>query len=770
MAPLRGFLLTPTYRLSGGAPVVHLHGILETGEPCLLLDDRVRPYFFIPLSRLADARRAARGLVAEETEQVTFAGDAVARVTVTAPGEVPALRQKLERVGIECFEADVRFTTRYLIDRGLRGSFEVEGPFDVARGVGRVYRNPELRPARWAPVLRVLSLDIETSPRGDVIYSIAFHMGSEERVLIVHDRPVAGAEDFTTEEAMLRRFLALVREWDPDVLSGWNVVDFDLAVLQRRCHQHGLRCALGRTEDEIEIRRDASFTRESRALLQGRLVLDGLSLVRGAFIRLEDYKLETAAQTFLGRGKLFTGDGRHRQIEAAYREDPESLVAYNLLDAKLVSEILVHTHLIELAVQRSMMTGMPLDRVSAAIASVDSLYLAETRRRGVVTPSVSSEAKSARLTGGYVMDSVAGLYRNILVFDFKSLYPSIIRTFNIDPLTFVAHPTPDTPAVRAPNGAHFRREPRGILPELVARLAQERAEAKRAGDPIASNAVKILMNSMYGVLGSGASRLFAPQVANAITGFGQHLIQFAADCVRARGLEVIYGDTDSLFVHSRADDAGRATALAEDLRQGITAEVARHVRERYGCESFLELEFETLYARFFMPELRGGKGGSKKRYAGLIEADGADEIEFVGLESVRRDWTEVSKRLQHGLLDRVFHDQPVEDFVRHFVGRLRAGELDQQLVYKKAVRKALDAYTKTTPPHVRAARLAANSGRIVEYVMTAAGPEPAGEVTAPLDYDHYLEHQLKPVAEAILRFVGADFDELTGRKKQLSLF
>lgn len=746
--------------------MVHLYGVLETGEPCLVLDDRFRPYFFVRASRGDDVRRVAPKLPLEPVPLVDFGGEAVLRVEGVHPSDIAQQRQRLERLGIECFEADIRFTSRYLIDRGIRGAFEIEGPSETAAGVGRVFRNPELRPARWAPQLRILSLDIETNPRGSELYSIAMQMGDEERVLIVYDRPVRGAEDFTTEDALLRRFFEILREWDPDVLTGWNVVDFDLAVIQKRCRQYGLRCALGRTDDELEIRRDASFTREGRAILQGRLVLDGLSLVRGAFIRLEDYKLETAAQTFLGRGKLFTGAGRHRQIEASYREDPEQLVEYNLLDARLVSEILAKTNLVELAVQRSMLTGMPMDRVSAAIASVDSLYLFEARKRGVVAPSVSADAKSARLTGGYVMDSEPGIYRNILVFDFKSLYPSIIRTFNIDPLTFAAQAGADASTLKAPNGAHFRREPTGILPDLVARMAEAREGAKRAGDGVASNAIKILMNSMYGVLGAGASRLFAPPVANAITGFGQSLIQFAASCARKRGHDVIYGDTDSLFVDPHEDDEAKALAIADELRRGITAEVAAHVRERWGRESFLELQFETLYRRFFMPELRGGKGGSKKRYAGLVDG----EIEFVGLESVRRDWTEVSKRLQHGLLDRVFRDEPVAEFVREFVRELRSGAFDEQLVYKKAVRKALESYTKTTPPHVRAARLAGDGGRIVEYVMTAAGAEPAADVKGSLDYEHYVEHQLKPVAEAILRFVGEDFDDLTGRRKQLSLF
>ncbi len=178
-----------------------------------------------------------------------------------------------------------------------------------------------------------------------------------------------------------------------------------------------------------------------------------------------------------------------------------------------------------------------------------------------------------------------------------------------------------------------------------------------------------------------------------------------------------------------------------------------------------------MYRRFFLPEVRGGKIGSKKRYAGLlVEAGGSERLEFVGLESVRRDWSDVSKRFQNGLLDLVFHDQAVEDFVRGFVAGLRAGRFDRELVYRKAVRKNLDAYTKTTPPHVRAARRRQRpGGRLVEYVMTLNGPEPSGEETAPPDYAHYIEHQIKPVADAILRFLGTSFDSLLQSKRQLRL-
>ena len=291
-------------------------------------------------------------------------------------------------------------------------------------------------------------------------------------------------------------------------------------------------------------------------------MLDGLALMHGAFIRLPDYRLETAAQALLGRGKLITGHQRADAILRAYQDDTERFVAYNLEDARLVSDILAHTGLIELAVERSLLTGMPLDRVSAAIASVDALYLGALRGRRRVAPSVGGSAADVRLTGGYVMDSLPGLYRNVLVFDFKSLYPSIIRTFNLDPLELVPDGDPRDSIV-APNGARFRRDERGILPVLVEHLGAARERAKAEGQKVKSNAIKILMNSLYGVLGAGASRLFSPDVSNAITHFGQFLIRTAAEFASAQGYRVIYGDTDSLFVDAGVDDADEALVRAE---------------------------------------------------------------------------------------------------------------------------------------------------------------------------------------------------------------
>jgi DNA polymerase-2 len=762
----RGFILTPTYRIHGGRPAVHLHAVLESGEPALVIDDRLAPYFFVA-ERDAPA---VRGATVTPTALRTFAGEPVARVEVALPGDVPPLRRRLADAGVTCFEADLRFAYRWLIDHDLRGAFAVEGPFQRRPGVGRVYHDPVIAPAAWTPRLRLLSLDIETSPDAARLHSIAVAGTGGERVWMVHRRAVSGAEVVADERELLVRFLAHVRAADPDVLTGWNVCDFDLAVLLAACRRTGLRCTLGRTEDELELQRDQNFTREARAVLTGRVVLDGLALMRSAWVRLDDYRLETAARTLLGKGKLIAGEHRAAEIEAAYHHDPARLAAYNLEDARLVLELLERTGLVELTVGRSLLTGMQLDRVSAQIAAVDSLYLRALRARGRVAPSVEGarDGEVASITGGLVLESRPGLYRNIVVFDFKSLYPSLIRTFNIDPLTHVPAPAVDAAVIRTPGGAAFRRDEPGILPALVARLWDERAQARAAGDATAAQAIKILMNSLFGVLGSPASRLFSPAVANAITLAGQHVIRVAAQAVERRGLRVIYGDTDSLFVDLDEPDAVRAGARAEELRAGVGGEVAAALAGEFGCESHLELEFEKVYTRFLLPEVRSGAAGSKKRYAGLVDG----KLEIVGLEAVRRDWSQVARRFQRELLELVLCDRPVADFVRDFVADLRAGRFDGQLAYRKTVRKPIDAYTRTTPAHVKAARKqGGGAGRVVTYVVTRAGPEPVGHTTAAPDREHYVTQQLKPLADAILRFVpGRDFDDLSGARKQLSLF
>ena len=758
-----GFLLQPTYRVRDGVPVVQLYGRLEDGRAFQIEDDRFRPYFFV---RAEDAEllRGDPRAVIEPSELRSFASHALVRVEAPAPAAVPPLRDRITRAGQPTFEADVRFPYRYLIDAGLRAGVSITGASSVRGGLIH-FANPALAPADVHPALRVVSLDLETDPSAGEIWSIALLGDDIDEVHLAGRGAVTGATPHADERALLAAAAQRIREVDPDVITGWNVVDFDLRVWASRAAALRVPLELGRVAGEMLFQEEFGFTREARAVVPGRVVLDGLALVRDA-LRLDDYRLGAVAQELLGRGKRIAQVADPAaEIARMYREDPAALVAYNREDARLVLDILAHEGLLSLAVERSLLSGMQLDRVGASIASFDLLYLPELRKRGFAAPSVVAERPAALVSGGAVLDSVPGMFTDVALFDFKSLYPSLIRTFQLDPL---AHALAGEDAIEAPGGARFARDG-AILPGVIERFMARRAAAKARGDRHADQAIKIMMNALFGVLGAASCRFFDPAIANAITGFGQEILHRTRDAFEAAGVPVIYGDTDSVFV--RLGARGRdARAEAERLRDHVQEQIADYVRGAHRVESHLELELECIYERFFMPRLRSGRSGSKKRYAGWASG----RLEVVGLESVRRDWPAVARRLQRGLLERAFTDAPVLPFVRETVEAVRRGELDDELVYAKRVRKgSLDRYTGAAPPHVQAARKAgARAGPLVRYVITSCGPEPVfhGQaLPSDIDRSHYVERVLRPIAEAILEPLGLHTEDALGEPRQLGL-
>jgi len=796
--PARGLILQPSYRIESGRPVVHLWGKLESGEPFLLRDARLVPHFFVAAADAARARALGARQIAA-THRVTLDGVPAARVEVPAPADTPPLRDRLADAGIPCYEADVRFGLRYLIDHRVRGAVAIGGEGRVVPGLGRVFDDPpEVGPADpaggWVPELAVLSFDIETDPRAQRLFSVAFHGCGAAEVLLWtprgHGCP-AGATPFGEEGELIAAFCRRVRELDPDVLTGWNVEDFDLAVLDRLARRAGIPgLELGRGGGALRLR--PSGRGGVTASIPGRLVLDGPKLLRGAFVRMESYGLDAVAREVLGEGKTAVaegggggeGGGRAEEILRMFEHDRARLVEYNLNDARLAAAILDKMQLVELAVERSLLTGLPPDRVAGSIAAFDLLYLTELGRRGVVAPTVRLAAERAAAAGGeptgggHVLEPEPGLWDHVLVFDFKSLYPSLIRTFNIDPLGFLRAPGAGGDPIVAPNGAAFAREP-GILPRLLDELFPRREAAKAAGDRVKSYAIKILMNSFYGVLGTPACRFYNPKVANAITGFGRELLLWTKERIEeGYGRRVLYGDTDSLFVDAGAADAVAARAAGRELVAALNRDLGAHVAATWRVESHLELEFERLYRRLFLPPARGGETGARKRYAGLVEEeDGSTRVVLTGMEAVRRDWTELARRVQRELYERLFHGRPVEEYLQGVVADLRAGRVDpHDLVYRKGLRKPPAEYTATTPPHVAAARkLPGRPPRVVAYLVTTAGPEPvrpsAGVApTHPPDVEHYVDKQIRPVAEPVLDLLGLEFARVIGDDRQMELF
>ncbi|GGU75885.1 DNA polymerase [Pseudomonas laurentiana] len=694
------------------------------------------------------------------------------------------LDKRLRAAGIELLEADVRPPERYLMERFITAPVSFTGRVDASG----VWLDAQLRPeSDYRPPLKLVSLDIETTERGE-LYSIALEGCGQRQVYMLG--PANGddqAVDFDLEYCASRaQLLERLNTWlarhDPDAIIGWNLVQFDLRVLHEHAQRLKVPLILGRGGEPMEWREHGSRS-HFFAGAAGRLIIDGIEALRSATWSFPSFSLENVAQTLLGEGKAIdTPYQRMDEINRMFAEDKPALARYNLKDCELVTRIFAKTELLTFLLERASVTGLPADRSGGSVAAFCHLYMPLMHRQGFVAPNLGGRPDEAS-PGGFVMDSRPGLYESVLVLDYKSLYPSIIRTFLIDPIGLVEglREPGDATSVAGFRGARFSRT-RHCLPSIVERVWQGREAAKRERNAPLSQALKIIMNAFYGVLGSSGCRFFDPRLASSITMRGHEIMRRTRELIEAQGYEVIYGDTDSTFVWlKRTHSEDDATAIGRRLVQQVNLWWQAHLQAEYGLTSALELQFETHYQRFLMPTIRGAEEGSKKRYAGLVRrADGHDEMVFKGLETVRTDWSPLARQFQQELYQRIFLRQPYQAYLREYVRQTLAGERDEQLIYRKRLRRPLADYQRNVPPHVRAARLADDyndrqgrprqyqNGGWISYVITLAGPEPLESRNAMIDYDHYLTKQLQPIADAILPFVGDSFSALIDR--QMGLF
>ncbi|VVP43165.1 DNA polymerase II [Pseudomonas fluorescens] len=782
----QGFVLTRHWRDTPAGTEVEFWLATDAGPRRVRLPHQPS-VAFIP----AEQREAAERLLHDEKNVelrplalLDFEHRPVLGLYCQQHGQLMRLETALTRAGIDVFEADVRPPERYLMERFITAPVLFSGTAD-ANGV---MLNAQLKPdPKYRPKLRLVSLDIETTETGE-LYSIALEGCGERQVYMLG---TANGDDsivdFDLEYCDSRTvILKKLNDWfalhDPDAIIGWNVVQFDLRILHEHARRLGVPLKIGRGGEEMQWREHGSRNHYF-ASAAGRLIIDGIESLRSATWSFPSFSLENVAQTLLGEGKAIDNPyQRMDEINRMFAEDKPALAKYNLKDCELVTRIFAKTELLTFLLERASVTGLPADRSGGSVAAFTHLYMPLMHRQGFVAPNLGTNPPQAS-PGGFVMDSQPGLYESVLVLDYKSLYPSIIRTFLIDPVGLIEglqHPD-DADSVPGFRGARFSRT-RHCLPSIVSRVAEGRETAKREHNAPLSQALKIIMNAFYGVLGSSGCRFFDTRLASSITLRGHEIMLRTRKLIEEQGHAVIYGDTDSTFVWlRRAHGQEEAATIGNALVKHVNDWWREHVREEYGLESALELQFEIHYKRFLMPTIRGAEEGSKKRYAGLVtRADGTDEMVYKGLETVRTDWSLLARQFQQELYERIFQRKPYQDYVRDYVRKTLAGEFDDRLVYRKRLRRTLDDYERNVPPHVRAARLADEyntlhgrprqyqNGGWISYVITLAGPEPLEVRRSTIDYDHYITRQLQPVADAILPFVDDDFSTLIGG--QLGLF
>ncbi|NOZ77387.1 MAG: DNA polymerase, partial [Euryarchaeota archaeon] len=657
-----GFLLDVDYKTVDEKPVVRLFL-----RDVIALDPSFRPYVYVACDDPRavageikdlelDGRRPVTGV--EEMERGLLGRPRrFLKVYLGHPQQVPRVRDLLRRLpGVSAvLEDDILFSRRYLIDKGLVPTAWVELQ---GRVEGSEFWVEEVRRAEGPlPRLKVMSFDIETynpkgAPRGDQdpIIMVSMATSGGLRKVLSWKAPTAGLEFVETledEAAVLRRFEELVRQEDPDILVGYNTDNFDFPYLNQRLKALGIELALGRdgSPHKTSTRMGMSETR-----MAGRPHMDLYPIVRRS-LRLPSYVLEDVVAEVLGEEKEKVPGERMGEIWDKGGEELDRFFRYSLEDAEVTLRI--GEKYLPLYIELSRLVGQSIHDVARMTAGqlVEWYLMREAFARGEVIPERPGGREFARRAGdtyegGYVREPRKGLLEK--VFDFRSLYPSVIVTHNIDPSTIRPGPGENQPPGI---DYHFTTEKEGFIPALLKRLVARRAELKeemkKARDPgerkmldVQQQALKILANSFYGYMGYPRARWYRKECAESVTAFARDYIKKVMEVAEKEfGLEVVYGDTDSLFILVPGGKKERAFAFLEEVNRRLPGTI--------------ELEYEGFYRR--------GIFVTKKRYA-LI--DEKDRIIVKGLEFVRRDWAPIARDTQEKVLKALLKDASPEEAVR----------------------------------------------------------------------------------------------------------
>lgn len=647
----QGFLLTRHWRDTPAGTEVEFWLATDEGPQHVRLPPQPS-VAFIPAEQQQRAEtvlRAERHWQLRPLALTDFHQRPVLGLYCTQHRQLIRLEKRLRESGVNVYEGDIRPPERFLMERFITAPVWFSGQENDHGPL----LNTQLKPADdYRPTLKLVSLDIETSEHGE-LYCIGLEGCGQRQVYMLgppNGETTGTPLDFNLEYVASRPLLLeKLNQWlavhDPDAIIGWNLVQFDLRVLQKHADRYQIPLRFGRGGNLLEWREHGFKQGHFFASAAGRLIIDGIEALKSATWNFPSFSLESVSQTLLGEGKASDSPyQRMDEINQRFAHDKPALARYNLKDCELVTRIFAKTELLSFLLERSTVTGLAADRSGGSVAAFTHLYLPRMHRIGYVAPNLG-ELPEEHSPGGFVMDSQPGLYDSVLVLDYKSLYPSIIRTFLIDPVGLVAGmQQPDIQhSVPGFRGAWFSRE-KHCLPAIVNQIWQGREAAKRQQNKPLSQALKIIMNAFYGVLGSSGCRFFDPRLASSITLRGHEIMRQTRELIEAQGYQVIYGDTDSTFVWLKsAHNDEQATRIGNELVQLVNQWWQNHIQQNFNLPCALELEFEIHYRRFLMPTIRGAEQGSKKRYAGLISTPTGDQMVYKGLETVRTDWTPLAQ-------------------------------------------------------------------------------------------------------------------------------
>lgn len=586
METKRMVLLDIDYITKDDKAVIRLFGQEKSNgdeNSIIVMDEGFKPYIYVVPLNPTLCQEQLEELDILKVENVTMKDLAkdkdFLKVTLKHPQDVPKLREKIKDLSAvkEIREHDIPFYRRYLIDKGLfpMAEVEVQGKTTNPEVNGTLMDKTcifklegEIQPiSSEFPNLKTLSLDIEVyNPKGMpnsendpiIMISLSTNYGLK-KVLSTAKSSLEFVETLENEAAMIKRMVQIIEEENPYILIGYNSDNFDFPYIRDRAALLDIPLNLGTDGSSLKfIKR--GFT--NAALIKGRVHVD-LYLIMRRYLQLDRYTLERVYLELFDREKKdIPGDEIYKYWEDGGQK-LEKLFYYSLDDAVAVTEI--GEKMLPLPLEITRIVGQPFfDVARMATGQLVEWYLIrKAYEQGEIVPnkpsaSQYSNRRGKRASGGYVKDPVKGLHENIVYFDFRSLYPSIIISKNVSPDTIVDECDIDKCHISPERGYKFLKEPAGFVPSIIGNILKERVRVKtmmKESDDeeekkilnVQQEALKRLANSMYGVYGYSRFRWYRLECADAITAWGRDYIKKTMAKAENFGFKPVYADTDGFY-------------------------------------------------------------------------------------------------------------------------------------------------------------------------------------------------------------------------------
>jgi DNA polymerase I/DNA polymerase-2 len=809
-------IIDADYSLEGTKGVVKLYCTDSKGKTFLILDSSFQPYFYI-LSKKGkenQIKKKIEEIDLKKLEISQFSAEIVERnwknrntklikVIIDNPRRIQDLRDVVKSwEDVEdTFEYDISFYKRYIIDKQIEpmGWIEVSGEEVKEKGnfqVDHIIKAFSIKAldAKKEMRFRVLAFDtewVEENGKSKLIMLSIATNDDFKKVLTSYDwnKKPYYVEAVKNEKGIIERFMKIVQERDPDFIVGYNSDGFDFPALKDKSAELKVPLKVGRDNAPIFVVRRG---RISSAKSKGRIhidLFDFISHVLAPSMKSEVFTLDEVAQELLGMGKK---EMKYEEIVEMWnkKQQLDRLAEYSMWDSELTLKLA--NHILPQVFALSRLTGqLPFDAARYTYSQfVEGFFMRKAFLDKVLIPNrpkteeIEERREEPAYKGAVVIEPKKGIHSNVLVFDFRSLYPTIIVTHNIDPWTFNFKPCKKKEQVPEHNW-YFCSDKKGFIPKHLEEIIERRKQvkvsmknSKEGGEQqkLLDNeqyALKILANATYGYLAYFGAKWYRLEAGASAAAWGRYYITSVVEEAKKFGFEIIYGDTDSLMARYPEE-------LPQSKLREMGEKFAKIVTDK--LPGIIELEFRDLYQGGIFVARHEGEVGAKKRYA-LIDYKG--NLEVRGFETVRRDWCELSKRIQKEVMKIILRERDPEKaikLVRDTVKKLKEGKVPlDDLFILEQITRPLSQYEQMGP-HVKAAMKAVQRGRpvgegtVIAFIITKGKgsisdrAEPAEDVKPnQYDPDYYINNQILPASMRVLKALGYSDDEVLEGKIQKKL-